>query len=106
METEIQRIGELPTKEELARALKNNELPVKFCYPREGYFSTSFNETESRVEVHFKPRGEDPILCLASYKPRGEEFRKRLTKSGFDIQYFEFFEDIHSFAVLCKKAGK
>ena len=72
----------------------------------DGSFRAIFNEAESRVEVYFKPEDEQEILCLTSYKPREDEFRRRLTDSGFDIQYLRFYEDAHTFAVLCKRGGK
>ena len=72
----------------------------------EGSFRTEFNEAKSRVEVYFKPNDEQEILCLTSYKPREDEFKRRLIDSGFDIQFFRFYEDVHTFAVLCSKGGK
>ena len=71
-----------------------------------GNFRTCFNEAESGVEVYFRPKDEQEILCLTSYKPREDEFRRRLIDSGFDIQYLRFYEDVHTFAVFCKAGEK
>lgn len=73
---------------------------------RNGRFRTKFNDCALKVEVYFKSKKNLDVLCLASYKPREDEFRKRLTKDGFNIEYFRFYEDTHTFAVLCKKGGK
>lgn len=72
----------------------------------DGNFRATFNEVESRVEVYFKPENEQDILCLTSYKPKEDEFKQRLSNSGFDIQFFRFYEDVHTFAVLCSKGEK
>ncbi len=69
----------------------------------EGKFETIFNEKDSKVEVYFKPRDEEKILCLTSYKPREDEFRKKLIDSEFDIQNLDFYKDAHTFAVLCSR---
>ena len=55
---------------------------------------------------YFKPKDEQEVLCLASYKPRKDEFRNRLINSGFHIEFLKFYEDLHTFAVLCKKGGE
>ncbi len=73
---------------------------------RKRNFRVCFNEIESRVEVYFKPKDEQEVLCLASYKPRKDEFRNRLINSGFHIEFLKFYEDLHTFAVLCKKGGE
>ena len=72
----------------------------------DGTFRTCFNDSKSMVEVYFKPKNESEILCLTSYKPRENEFRRRLKDSGFDIPFLKFYEDIHTFAVLCRKEEK
>jgi len=99
---EICSTYELPeTRGLLAVGLKRAGYKVE-----EGIFRTCFNEIKSRVEVYFKPKDEQEILCLTSYKPKEDEFRRRLTNSGLDIQYLRFYEKIHTFAVLCKRGEK
>lgn len=74
--------------------------------PKKGKFKeATFNEEKSQVEVYFKPKNEEEILCLTSYKPRVNEFESRLNKNGFDIKFLKFYEDVHTFAALCKKVG-
>ncbi len=71
-----------------------------------GNFETSFNEAESQAEVFFRTKTGDEVLCLSSYKPTEEEFRKRLEKPGFHIDFLKFYEDVHTFGVLCTKGGQ
>lgn len=73
--------------------------------PEKGTFKTTFNEEKSRVEAYFKPEDEKEILCLTSYKPSGNDLPEKLKHHGFHILYSRFYEDIHTFAVLCKKGG-
>ena len=73
---------------------------------KKGTFKTIFNEEKSRVETYFKPENEKEILCLTSYKPSKSNLTERLKHHGFHVLYSRFYEDIHTFAVLCKKGGE
>ncbi|MCX6707007.1 MAG: L-histidine N(alpha)-methyltransferase [Candidatus Woesearchaeota archaeon] len=79
--------------------------------PKKGRFRTVLNEQESRAEVYFKPEmvqsgsmhNKPEILCLTSYKPQTDEFRQRLENAGLHIKFMKFYEDVHTFGVLCSK---
>ncbi len=71
--------------------------------PAGGAFRTVFNEQKSRAEVYFTQKGERDILCLTSYKPKETEFREKLDSHGLNIDFLEFYPDVHTFAVLCHK---
>jgi ubiquinone/menaquinone biosynthesis C-methylase UbiE len=71
-----------------------------------GSFSFSFNERRSRVEVYFNTHVGNKLLCLASYKPKKEEFFNELKSFGFDIPYFKFHEEAWAFSVLLEKRDK
>lgn len=71
--------------------------------PGKGKFRTVFNEEKSVAEVYFTPDGEADILCLTSYKPKEDGFRRRLDELGFVIEFMEFYNEEHTFAVLCSK---
>lgn len=74
--------------------------------PEKGTFKTTFNEDKSRIETYFKREDKEDILCLTSYKPSKNNLTERLNHHGFHVLYSRFYEDIHTFAVLCKKGGE
>ncbi len=68
-----------------------------------GTFRTVFSEEKSRAEVYFTPNEGNDILCLTSYKPTKAEFIEKLDSRGLDIDFLEFYPEVHTFAVLCHK---
>jgi|GEM_PF-1667104 len=97
--TEICASYDLPD----CRALLSLGLKRAGIDPKDGAFRTVFNEEKSRAEVYFTPNEGNDILCLTSYKPKEFEFRKRLDRCGFGIDFLEFYPEVHTFAVLCHK---
>ncbi len=89
-----------------ARDLLSVGLEMAGYNPKEGQFRTIFNDDTSRIEVYFKPKDESEILCLASYKPKEEELNTQLNQLGFQIEFLEFYSQVHTFAVLCKRRRK
>ncbi|RLG12595.1 MAG: hypothetical protein DRN71_05930 [Candidatus Nanohalarchaeota archaeon] len=63
------------------------------------------NSNPATLENIFQSMDDKDNLCLTSYKPSKNNLAERLNHHSFHILYSRFYEDIHTFAVLCKKGG-